>query len=113
MEIKNSPYTYNGIKWFDGQIVHNYEMCNIRMKTFLQEQGYDVSQSVVIGYTATKKLNTTTKKELKRNNKLAMDFILEGLPNSVKEKVGKCLSTKEILDKIHDLYFEEYPITEK
>jgi hypothetical protein len=112
MEIKNSAYTDNGIPWFDGQIGQNYEMWNIIMKTFLQAQGYDVWKSVVTGYTATKKPKTATKKELKRNNKIAMDFILEGLPDSVKEKVGKCLSAKELWDKLHDLYFEESPITE-
>jgi hypothetical protein len=44
---------------------------------------------------------------LKRNKKIAMDFILEGLPNSVKDKVGKCSSTKELWDKIHNIYFKE------
>jgi hypothetical protein len=33
-----------------------------------------------------------------------MDFICEGLPNPVREKVGKCSSTKEIWDKLHDIY---------
>jgi hypothetical protein len=65
---------------------------------------------IVTGYTGSKKPKTTTKKELKRNNKMAMDFILEGLPDSVKEKVGKCSSTKELWDKLHNLYFEESPI---
>jgi hypothetical protein len=40
-----------------------------------------------------------------------MDFILEGLPDSVKEKVGKCSSAKELWDKLHNIYFEESPIT--
>jgi hypothetical protein len=33
-----------------------------------------------------------------------MDFIWEGLPNPVREKVGKCSSSKEIWDKLHDIY---------
>ena len=33
-----------------------------------------------------------------------MDFIWEGLPNPVREKVGKCSSTKELWDKLHDIY---------
>jgi hypothetical protein len=61
-------------------------------------------------YNATKKEKTTTKKELKKNNKIAMDFIWEGLPDPVREKVGKCSSTKELWDKLHDIYFS--PITE-
>jgi len=34
-----------------------------------------------------------------------MDFILEGLYDLVKDKVGKCSSTKEIWDKLHDIYY--------
>jgi hypothetical protein len=33
--------------------------------------------------------------ELKKNNKIAMNFIWEGLPNPTRENVGKCSSTKE------------------
>jgi hypothetical protein len=86
-------------------------MWSIKMKVFLQAQGYDVWKSVVTGYTTTKKPKTATKKELKRNNKIAMDFIWEGLPDPVREKVGKCSSTKELWDKLHNIYFEESPIT--
>jgi len=82
------------------------------MDTFLQSHEYDVWQSVVTRYTATKKPEIAAKKELKRNKKIAMDYTLEGLTDLVKEKVGKCLSTKEVWDKLHDLYFEESPITE-
>jgi hypothetical protein len=39
-----------------------------------------------------------------------MDFILEGLPDSVKDKVGKCSSAKELWDKLHNIYSS--PITE-
>jgi hypothetical protein len=39
-----------------------------------------------------------------------MDFILEGLYDSVKDKVGKCSSTKELWDKLHNIYSS--PITE-
>jgi hypothetical protein len=92
MEIKNSAYIDNGIPLFDGLIGHNYEMWNIRMKTCLQAHGYDVWKSIVIGYTTTKKPKIAAKKELKRNNKVEMDFILEGLRDSVKEV---CIMKKE------------------
>jgi hypothetical protein len=81
-----------------------------RMNFFLQEHGYDVWYSVIIGYTTTKEPNTTTKKELKRNNKIAMDFIMEQLPVSVKVKVGKFSSAKEFWDKLHNMYSKESPI---
>jgi hypothetical protein len=35
----------------------------------------------VIGYNATKKPKTATKKELKKNKKIEMDFIMKGLPD--------------------------------
>jgi hypothetical protein len=46
---------------------------------------------------------------LKKNNKIAMDFIWEGLPNLVREQVGKCSSTKELWNKLHEIYSS--PIT--
>jgi hypothetical protein len=58
----------------------------------------------VIGYNATNKENTSGKKELKKNNKTIMDFISEELPDLVREKVGKFSSTKEIWDKLHNIY---------
>jgi hypothetical protein len=39
-----------------------------------------------------------------------MDFILEGLYDSVKDKVGKRSSAKELWDKLHDIYSS--PITD-
>ena len=56
--------------------------------------GYDIWYLVVTGYNGSKKPNTASKKELKKNNKIAMDFIMEGLPISVKDKVGKCSLAK-------------------
>jgi hypothetical protein len=47
---------------------------------------------------------------LRKNNKIAMDFIWEGLPNPVREKVGKFSSSKELWDKLHDIYSS--PITD-
>ena len=74
------------------------------MKVFLQEHGHYIWISIVIGYGSSKRAKTTTKKELKEINKIEIDFIYEGLPNPVREKVGKCSSAKEIWDKLHDIY---------
>jgi hypothetical protein len=46
---------------------------------------------------------------LEKNKKIAMDFLWEGLPNLVREKVGKFSSAKELWDKLHDIYSS--PIT--
>jgi hypothetical protein len=79
---------------FNGQNGFKYEMWSIRKKVFLQAQGHYIWLLVVIGYDSSKREKTTTKKELRKNNKIEMDFILEGLPNLVREKVGKFSSTK-------------------
>jgi hypothetical protein len=70
------------------------------MRVFFQEHGFEIWNSIVSGYTTPKKhMKTTTKKELKRNHKMEMDFILDGLSHSVKFRVGQCASTKDICDK--------------
>jgi hypothetical protein len=79
-------------------------MWNIRTKVFLQEQGHYIWLSFVTGYDNSKRENTTSKKELDKNKKITMDFIREGLPNPVREKVGKCSSAKELWDKLHTVY---------
>jgi hypothetical protein len=69
-------------------------MWSRRNKVFLQEHGNYIWLLVVIGYDSSKREKSTTKKELKKNKKITMDFIWEGLPNMVVEKVGKRSSVK-------------------
>ena len=54
-----------------------------------------------------KKPKTAAQKEAKRNNKLAIDTILDGLTDLVKSKVGSCASSKALLDKLQDLCVRE------
>jgi hypothetical protein len=97
-------YSENGVPMFNGQNGFKYEMWSIRTEVFLQAQGHYIWLSVVTGYDSSKREKTAAKKELRKNNKIAMDFIWEGLPNPVREKVGKCSSAKELWDKLHDIY---------
>jgi hypothetical protein len=94
----------NGIPTFDGR---NFEYWINRMETYLKSLGADVWFSVASGYKAIKKPKTAAQEEARRNNKLAIDTILDGLTDSVKSKVGSCASAKEIWDKIQDLYARE------
>jgi hypothetical protein len=87
-------YSDNGVPMFNGQNGFKYEMWSIRTKVFLQAQGHYIWLSVVTGYDNSKREKTAAKKELRKNNKIEMDFIWEGLPNPVREKVGKCSSAK-------------------
>ena len=77
------------------------------METYLKDLGADVWFSVASGYNALKKPKNATQKEAKRNNKLVIDTILDGLIYLVKYKVGYFRSSKEIWDKLQDLYARE------
>ena len=70
---------------------------------FTQAQGHYIWLSVVTGYDNSKRAKTVANKELRKNNKIAMDFIWEGLPNLIREKVVKCSLAKELWDKLHDI----------
>jgi hypothetical protein len=61
----------------------------------------------ILRYHVLKKPNTAAQKEAKRNNKFAIDTILDGSTDSVKSKVGSCASSKELWDKLQDLYPRE------
>jgi hypothetical protein len=94
----------NGIPPFDGR---NFEYWSNRMETYLKSIGAYVWFLVASGYNALKKPKTAAQKEAKMNNKLEIDTILDGLTDSVKAKVGSCASSKEIWDKLQDLYVRE------
>jgi hypothetical protein len=89
---------------FNGQNGFKYDMWRRRREVFLQAQGHYIWLLVVTGYDSSKREKTAAKKELKKNDKIKMDFIWEGLPNPVREKVGKFSLTKELWDKLHDIY---------
>ena len=61
----------------------------------LKAHGHDIWIPVVTVYDRSKREKTATKKELNKNKKIAMDFIWEGLPYQIREKVGKCSLAKE------------------
>ena len=75
----------NGIPPFDGS---NFEYWSNRMETYLKSLKENVWLSFASIYNAFKKPMTGAQKEAKRNNKLEIDTILDGLRDSVKYKVG-------------------------
>jgi hypothetical protein len=98
-------FSMNGVLMFNGQNGLDYESWSRRMKTFFQAHRYDIWYSIVIGYNDSKKPNIAAKKQLKKKKTIVMDFIMEGLLDSIKDKVGKFSSAKEIWDKLHNIYF--------
>ena len=74
------------------------------MQFYLEVEGIGIWQSVLTGYTPPKKVKTTTQKEAKKNNSMAMESILTGLIDYLKKKIGKCISTKELWLKMELVY---------
>ena len=74
------------------------------MQFYLEAEGISMWQSFVTRYTPQKKVKTTTQKEAKKNNSMAMETILEGLIDHQKKKIGKCSSAKELWLKIKHIY---------
>jgi hypothetical protein len=68
-------YSENGIPMFNSHNSFKYEMWSIRMKVILHAQGHYIWLLVVTGYDSSKRAKTASKKELRKNYKIAMDFI--------------------------------------
>ena len=66
----------------------NFNIWEERMRNFLQTQGIEVWKSVIA--------DSRMDEESKEYNAKAVKAILNGLPDSVKNNLGKCLSAKDI-----------------
>jgi hypothetical protein len=100
MESNNSYK--NGIPQFDGQ---KYVFWSIRMRTYIQAQGFQVWKSIVDGYTALVVPPTNDKAvKLGENNSKATNALLNGLSDTVFTKVTHCKSAKEIWEKLQNIY---------
>ena len=101
MDKQEEIYTVNGSPTLRKG---KYIFWSTRMKIHLKALGHDVCNSVITDYFRPKRIRTPAQKKSKKSNSTAMASILDGLPDDVKEKIGECNSTKELWDKIKDLY---------
>jgi hypothetical protein len=100
MESTNSYK--NGIPQFDRQ---KYVFWSIRMKAYIQAHGFQVWQSIIDGYTAPVVPPTNDKTvKLGENNSKAINALLNGLSDTIITKVALCKYSKEIWDKIRNIY---------
>ena len=102
----------------DGQNIYNengtpipgkveYIFWSTRMESHLKALGPYVWNSMITDYFPPSRVRTPTQKKDKKSNSVAMNTILDGLPDDVKENIGECNSAKELWDKMKDLYSEE------
>jgi hypothetical protein len=75
------------------------------MKTYIQAQGFEIWQSIVDGYT-TPSIPPANDKAMKigQNNSKSTNALLKGLGESIFTKVTHCKSTKDIWDKLQNIY---------
>jgi hypothetical protein len=75
------------------------------MKTYIHAQGFEIWQLIVDGYTTpTVLLTKENVVKLSQNYSKATNALLNGLGESIFTKVAHCKSTKEIWDKLRNIY---------
>jgi hypothetical protein len=89
----------NKVPLFDGT---KYASWTIIMKTYLRALGFDIWESITIGYT------NEDGKESSETNVKSIDVILSGLSDYETFKVMKCTTTKHIWNKLQNIYEERY-----
>ena len=97
MDQQEEIYTVNGSPILRKE---KYILWSTIMKIYLKALGHDVWNSMIIDFFPPNRIRTPTQKKSKKSNSMAMDSILDGLPDDVKEKIGECNSAKELWDKI-------------
>ena len=75
------------------------------MKTYMQAQGFEIWQSIVDGYKEPT-VSSTSERAIKlgQNNSKATNALLNGICESIYTKVMHCKYTKEIWDKLQNIY---------
>jgi hypothetical protein len=75
------------------------------MKTYIQAQGFEIWKSIVDGYKEPTVPPTNERAiKLGKNNSKATNSLLNGLCESIYTKFINCKSTKEIWEKIQNIY---------
>jgi hypothetical protein len=100
---RQGKQTKIGTPLFDGL---NYAFWSIRMKLYLQAQGTNIWKMIENTYNipSTTSATISTDRQYFGNNSKAMNTLLSGLTETVFVKVMHCETTKEISDKLRNIY---------
>jgi hypothetical protein len=75
------------------------------LKTYIQEQGFEIWKSIVDGYKVPTIPPTNDKAmKISKNNSKATNALLNGLSETIFTKVEHCKSAKEIWEKLRNIY---------
>ena len=86
--IKIEDNLFESILFEASKFNGNFDMWEIKMRAFLKSEGIEIWESVID--------DSKMDRESKEYNAKAIKAILNGLPDSVKNNLGKCSSTKGI-----------------
>jgi hypothetical protein len=101
-KMEGQGHIPNGIPPFDG---NNYAYWRNIIQTYLTSLGVDIWLSVVNGYKVPKTTPTDpNEKKLMSCNSKARHVILSGLTPTISSKVMSCNTTKEVWDKLKNIY---------
>ena len=84
-----------------------YIFWSTRMKIYLKALGPGVWNALITDYIPPKIIRTPTQKKSNKNNANAIEAILDGISQSIKRKIGPCVSAKEPWVKLENIYSNE------
>ena len=77
------------------------------MESYLKALECSVWNAVITNYIPPKRIRTLAQNKAKKNNANAIEAILYGISQSIKRKIGPCVSAKEIWVKLEKIYSNE------
>jgi hypothetical protein len=78
------------------------------MRVYLKTMGEAILKATIGGSVPLKnKSKFATQREGNKNDALALKTILSGISSPIKESMGQCTSTKDLLLKLEDTYQEK------
>ena len=90
----------NEVSLFDEK---DYFSWRAKIKEFLKRFG--IWEAMINAYVPSKKQSkVVAKKEARKNNSIALKFILDGLPSSIKKNVGEYTFAKDLSSKLEKEY---------
>jgi hypothetical protein len=66
------------------------------MEIHMKALGHDVWNLVITDYFPPSRVRPPSQNKAKKSNSVAMNTILDGLPDDFKDKIGECNSAKEL-----------------
>ena len=104
MDPQEDIYTENGSPILGKE---EYIFSRTRMESYLKALEPDIWNAMINDYIPPKRIRTPAQKKSKKNNTDAIEVISNGMSQSIKRKIGPCVSAKELCVKLEKCYSNE------